>query len=167
MTDQQPINNPNRRVFVGIIVLLVIGNAIFFAWFFSNQDTNNRIAGFMNEGNAAYDARQYDDAITAYTRALNIAGDDERIYYNRALAYLANEQLTEAEADLRQAVDINADYPYAYRVLGVVQCEQGNTEAGRESIQRYLQLMGTDAAASEVVGDCPASPPTDPNDGAN
>lgn len=71
---------------------------------------------------------RYEEAAAAYSRALDLyaATDASQwfIYYARAISYERLDRWTEAEADFRQALELNPDQPQVLNYLGYSLVEQ-------------------------------------------
>ena len=94
-----------------------------------------------------------DAAVTAFTRALQIATNDPTTRFNRAYAYLQSGRLDEARADYAalQTVFTNA-YQVAYG-LGDVAWRQRQTNEAVRNYQIYLTNAPANAAEIALVRD--------------
>ena len=72
--------------------------------------------GCKEAGNKAFIARQFDEAIDLYTKAIELSGDSpSHIYFgNRANAYLEQGKLNECIADCDKAISIDVKYIKAH-----------------------------------------------------
>ncbi len=65
---------------------------------------------------------RYDDAITAYTRALDAYAEPAEeqwfLYYARGISYERSDRFEQAEADFRAALDLNPEQPQVLNYLG-------------------------------------------------
>ena len=140
-----------RNFIFGLIVLLIIVNVGFLLFSSDDLDRMNRVNGFMSEAFAAQNAGNYADAIQDFTRALNLAGEDKRIYYNRGVAYFLDDQSDAARADLNQAVALDANYALPYLVLGDLEAAAGNAQLAQAHYERYRTLIDDDPDALATV----------------
>jgi tetratricopeptide (TPR) repeat protein len=73
----------------------------------------------------------YDEAITHYTEALELASKEEHrvlVYNNRAWAWEGREDYDQAIADFTRALDIDSNYAQAYYGRGYCWLEKGESE---------------------------------------
>ena len=71
------------------------------------QSPSEDAAGYSVRGNIALNKKQYDQAISDYTRALEINPRLAEVYHNRGFAYQQNGQNDQAIADYSKALEIN------------------------------------------------------------
>ncbi len=67
-----------------------------------------------NEGNEAFKARKYDEAIRLYTEAIDLDHTSHVYYSNRAAAYLGKEAWEEAAKDGEECVHLNKNFVKGY-----------------------------------------------------
>ncbi len=70
----------------------------------------------FNQGNELFEARQYDEAIQAYTEAINLDSEHASAYYGRGKSHLESENFDSAESDFQRALRLNPDLANATRV---------------------------------------------------
>jgi len=81
----------------------------------------NIAEAYLNRGNSKFLQGKLDEAIADYTHALDLKIDRaSAAYYDRALAYVAQNRLKEAKADLEAALAEEADFKDAKDELAVV-----------------------------------------------
>lgn len=66
-----------------------------------------------------------DQAVTYYTRALEITDDDENLYYNIGRAYFERGDIDQAQEHLRKALEIAPDFEEAQKFLDYIAKNQG------------------------------------------
>jgi len=81
-----------------------------------------------NRGNSYYDVAQYDQAVSDYEMALEIAPNDPVTLSNRGAAYLELEDYEQALEDLNSALSIYPDNPVALTNRCWVHAIQGRYE---------------------------------------
>ena len=59
-------------------------------------------------------AKEYDEAINMYSRAISLASDEAAAYSNRALAYLKVKNYAKCIEDADMAISLEPDYIKAY-----------------------------------------------------
>lgn len=76
-----------------------------------------QLLGLKQEGNTAFQAKQFDKAAEAYSKALTLrpsSGFAAVIHSNRAAAYMQQQRLVDALADCGRAVALDPGYAKAY-----------------------------------------------------
>lgn len=69
-------------------------------------------------GNAALSAGKFDEAIKAYSDAINLDSSNHVLYSNRSVAYLKAGKFQEALNDGDKTIQINASWPKGYSRKG-------------------------------------------------
>ena len=72
----------------------------------------------LNRGNAYFEKGQYDQAISAYNKALEINPRFALAYYSRGLAYARMGQYDQAISNYNKALELNPKYAGAYNNRG-------------------------------------------------
>lgn len=103
-----------------------------------------------------YDS-QFEPAIAAYTRALEIAGGDRpadwRFYYVRGIALERAGRWKEAEPDFLRALELNPDQPQVLNYLGYTWVDQGvKLDEALDMIQRAVQAVPNDGYIVDSLG---------------
>jgi tetratricopeptide (TPR) repeat protein len=101
----------------------------------------NYVEALVNRGLLYYNAQQYQESIADNTTALNIssAGIKPMILVNRANALLQSGKLPEALADVNNALQLNPNYPRAYKSRAAIYQKLGQAEKAQEDLQRAGQ----------------------------
>lgn len=93
---------------------------------------------------------RFDEAIAAYTRALDLTAEGVRqrwfLYYARGIAYQLTSVWDKAEADFRSALEINPDQPQVLNNLGYGLVEE------RVKLDEALEMIERAVAASPDSG---------------
>lgn len=84
------------------------------------QSAPDNLEGFLELGHAHQDRREFSQAYQVYKRAMSICGKDHRPYYYAGVALKENKDYLEAEAMLRQAVELSPGDVTLHRALGAV-----------------------------------------------
>ena len=103
-------------------------------------------------GAAAAQLEQFDQAIIAFQKALEIRPADAQGYNNMDTAYKMQEQFEEAVNCYSKALELNPDYAEAYSNLGGVLQKQGNFEEAIASCHKSLVLNPNHAEAHYNLG---------------
>lgn len=94
-----------------------------------------------------------DEALATAILAMKYAPDNPDSFYMRGLIHEKRGEFTEAEAALRQAVQVNNTYQDVYFALGALYADHLNDQAKSvEAFRRYVDLGGTHARAHSAVG---------------
>jgi tetratricopeptide (TPR) repeat protein len=105
----------------------------------------------FGKGFATLQLKRYDDAIAAMTHVMEIATNDPTARFNRALAYLQSDRLTEARqdyAELQTAYTNNI--PVAYG-LGEIAWRTHDTNEAVRNYRLYLANAPTNTAEATNV----------------
>ncbi|CCI50315.1 unnamed protein product [Albugo candida] len=93
-----------------------------------------------NEGNEAFKAKKYAEAIAKYSDAIQL-DDSNHIYYsNRSAAYAQLEQFKEAENDAAKCIALKPDFVKAYHRYGVA----------LKGLKKYHEAMATLRAGQKI-----------------
>jgi len=60
----------------------------------------------------AYKAKDFENAVYWYSRAISISPDDAELYSERAVAYFHRKMLKESLADMDRAQELEPEKPY-------------------------------------------------------
>jgi tetratricopeptide (TPR) repeat protein len=84
--------------------------------------------------------RDYDQAIEAFTRLIQLEQNSARRYSNRAYAYGAKGDYDKAIADYTQAIKLSPENEYAYNDRGCVYCKKGDADHALEDSDKAIAL---------------------------
>ena len=100
---------------------------------------------FATKGDTLRQTERYDEAIAAYSRALDLYDDAENakwfVYYTRGIAHHQVDQWPEAESDFRAALSLRPEQPQILNYLGYSLVERG------EKMDEALDMIEIAAAA--------------------
>lgn len=109
---------------------------------------------YLSEGN-------YEEAIIAFTAAIEIDPKQARAYIGRGDAYVSSgeteENLMAAQTDYEKAIDLDASIPEAYLGLSNVYICQGNMEKASEILRNGLVATGENAFIAGRLSELGAS----------
>lgn len=91
-------------------------------------------------GNAHDRLDQFDDALAAHTRAVEIDPQSFRAWNNLGIAYFYLGNLTEAEASHKRAINLKPDYAFAHASLGAVYISRDEPEAAIQALEEAIRL---------------------------
>lgn len=94
------------------------------------------------EGNRAMAAKNFDEAISKYTQAIEL--DPSNVVYlsNRAAAYSSSSQHEKAVKDAELAIKINPDFSKSYSRLGLAKYALGDAKSAMEAYKKGLDIEG-------------------------
>lgn len=75
-------------------------------------------ASFKEQGNKFLQAKQFDEAIQAYTEAINLDPKDHVFFSNRSAAYLSKGDASSALADGQRCIELKSDWAKGYSRKG-------------------------------------------------
>ncbi|KAJ2252012.1 Small glutamine-rich tetratricopeptide repeat-containing protein 2 [Coemansia sp. RSA 455] len=105
-----------------------------------SDDDRKRADEFKAKGNSLVVTRDYQGAIEAYTKAIDLVSDNAVYFGNRAAAYSQNGDYQEAVDDAKQALDIDPGYTKGYSRLGLAYFGMGNYEDAKAAYEKGLEL---------------------------
>lgn len=107
-------------------------------------------AEWFNKGKTSFEAHNYTEAITAFTRLIEMNMRDARVYTNRGLSYARRGDYQQALRDLTRAIDLNHHQAEAYYARGLIAFIMHDIAAAQRNLQTASQL--NDALAQQVLG---------------
>ncbi len=108
-------------------------------------------------GNILRARKRYEEAITYYSRAIELLPKAERqhwsYFYSRGTCYERTKQWPKAEADLKKAMALSPDQPLVLNYLGYSWIDQGkNLKQGFELIEKAVSLKPDDGYIVDSLG---------------
>ncbi|GJP37307.1 hypothetical protein CLOM_g21733 [Closterium sp. NIES-68] len=115
------------------------------------EEDRKRADELKAQGNAAMSAKQYEEALTLYSKAISLCGGTNAIYYaNRAAAQHQLGNYMAAAEDSKRAIAVDPSYSKAYSRLGHAYKALGrHHEAIEEGFKKALQLDPSNATHKE------------------
>jgi len=104
-------------------------------------------AFYFNRGNDYVDKGKYDQAISDYTKALEINPRYFWAYVNRGTTYGRKGQYNEAISDFTKALEINPRYAAAYYNRGLAYHNRGQYDEAISDYNKALEIDPRDALA--------------------
>ncbi|NTW76207.1 MAG: tetratricopeptide repeat protein [Syntrophaceae bacterium] len=101
-----------------------------------DEEIKNGIVHYYNMlGIRNREAKNYEEAIKNYSKALLISPEDENLFYNTARAYLEQSKLNKAEAFLENALKLNPEFKEAKELFEYLQkVDQTRTDNSSNSV---------------------------------
>jgi len=100
-------------------------------------------------GNAAFQAKKYQEAVDAFTEAIKHDPSDHVFYSNRSGAYASMEEYEKAEADGAKCVELKPDWPKGYSRKGLAEFHLTKYDNAAETYKAGLKLAPEDAPLKE------------------
>eukprot|EP00294_Goniomonas_avonlea_P015934 CAMPEP_0114557490 /NCGR_PEP_ID=MMETSP0114-20121206/9859_1 /TAXON_ID=31324 /ORGANISM="Goniomonas sp, Strain m" /LENGTH=577 /DNA_ID=CAMNT_0001742783 /DNA_START=13 /DNA_END=1746 /DNA_ORIENTATION=+ len=98
-----------------------------------------------NKGNAAFSAKNFEEAIEHFTTAIGLDAGNHVLYSNRSAAYASLHKYTEALADADKCISIKPDWAKGYSRKGAAQHGLGDFEGAIETYNAGLKIEPTNA----------------------
>jgi len=83
----------------------------------------------------------YNQAITQYTRAIELQPDFAEAYNNRGYAAFSKYDGSDPLADLNRALELRSNFPHAYNTRGCSHMARGQTELALADFNRAIALQ--------------------------
>ena len=131
-----------RRTGVGLVLLFVSLASGFAAADGSNADETEHPKTFLDRGDRHVAAREFDQAIAEYTRAIALKPNFAEAYNNRAYAnYSKYDGTGDPLSDLNRAIELRPDYPHALNTRGCVYLSGGDLDRALADFSRAIELQ--------------------------
>ncbi|KAI0533676.1 hypothetical protein GGR58DRAFT_485564 [Xylaria digitata] len=91
-------------------------------------------------GNNAMAAKNFDEAIDAFTKAIELAPENHVLYSNRSAAYASKKDWTNALADAEKTTQIKADWPRGWGRKGAALHGSGDLVGAVDAYEEGLKL---------------------------
>ncbi|XP_059057915.1 RNA polymerase II-associated protein 3-like [Achroia grisella] len=102
-------------------------------------------------GNAFVKKEKWDEAISCYSRAIELVQDDAIYYANRGLCYLKKDSLHQAETDCSEALRLDPTYVKAYQRRASARERLGSLRAASQDLNEVLKLEPHNHAARKQL----------------
>ena len=99
------------------------------------------------KGKACLDKKDYDAAIVAFTRAIQLDPNNAKAYNRRGIAYEHKREHDKAIADYTEAIRLDPKYASAYYHRGVACGEKGDNDKAIADFTESIRLNPKDAKA--------------------
>ncbi len=103
-------------------------------------------------GNVLLEMGQYQGAVQAYSRAIEISSANPSHYYGRAQAYMAQKKYGKAIPDLERAYRMEPEKLELIMEAGLVHYKAGQLGKAAASVERYLGYYPDDTEARYLSG---------------
>merc|ERR1719461_1795173 len=109
------------------------------------------VADYKVAGNNLFKVGEYEKAIEQYSLAIEIDPKNERLYSNRAAAYISLENWKAAIHDAETAIELNPDFAKAFTRLGTALKGAGLWKKAEEAYEKVLNFLNDEDADWEKV----------------
>ena len=106
-----------------------------------------------NQGNAAFAAKQFDEAIDFYTKGIALEPNNPVFYSNRSACYFSKKQFQEALEDALMCVDKDAKFIKGYLRLASAQMELGKFDDAETTLKAALMIEPTNGLIGQKIKD--------------
>lgn len=105
---------------------------------------------YKQQGNAAFAAKNYEEAIDLFTKAIEVAETPNHVFYsNRSACYASLKKFTEALNDASECVKINPTWPKGYTRMGAAHIGLGDLDDAETNYKKALELDPANKIAQE------------------
>lgn len=94
---------------------------------------------------------EYEEAIAACTRAIDLGYEHTSVYLSRAISYASTDQLTLAALDCDSAIALEPDNAWALQLHGDLKLQSGDLDAAMEAFHRVRELAPDWVEPSEQI----------------
>jgi tetratricopeptide (TPR) repeat protein len=95
---------------------------------------------FLESGLTHYEKGEFDDAIPAYRKAIELQPNDAHAHYNLGVALLEKGEPREASSSFETAIRLQPDFAEAYNSFGLAEQELGQTEEAIAAYRKAVEL---------------------------
>lgn len=106
---------------------------------------------YKAQGNAAFSAKDFPAAITAFTEAIKLDGNNHILWSNRSAAYASLRKYQEALDDAKKCVSLKPDWAKGYQRLGAAHHGLRDYEEACDAYDKGLQIDPTNASLKESL----------------
>jgi len=108
-----------------------------------------KAAAAKAKGNAAFQAKDYQEAIKHFTEAIGFDASDHVFFSNRSACYASLEKYDKALEDGKECVKLKPDWPKGYTRKGLAEFFLKEYDAAAETYKAGLKLAPEDATLKE------------------
>jgi len=110
---------------------------------------SERAKAFKEQGNQFFKNKDYNKAIDAYTKAINLNPMDPTYYGNRAACYLAMHQLEKCVDDSNDAINLDPNFVKGWVRKGRALYYLGRFKEAKQSLQKARDLDSNDSTVRQ------------------
>ena len=138
-------NTVNKSIWIILPIVLLF----LFSYAFAQQkQIESRDAAFyINRGFSYLDSKQYDQAISDFTKALEINPMLANVHFVRGTAYYYKGQYDQALSDYNKAIELNPRLADAYKGRGAIYIKKEQYDRAISDYNKVLELNPSDYEA--------------------
>jgi stress-induced-phosphoprotein 1 len=114
---------------------------------------SEKAAQFKDQGNKYLQAKQYDEAVRAYTEAINLNPFDHVYFSNRSAAYLSKGDNDHALIDAERCIKLNASWPKGYSRRGAALHAMRKYNDAIAAYEEGLKIAPTDQGLKDGLAE--------------
>ncbi|QPG75035.1 hypothetical protein FOA43_002375 [Brettanomyces nanus] len=107
-----------------------------------SEETKQRAEAHKLEGNKAMARRDFEEAISNYTKAIELDSTNAVYLSNRAAAYSSIRSHELALEDAKKAIEVNPDYAKAWSRMGLAKYAMGDAQGAMEAYEQGMKVEG-------------------------
>lgn len=112
---------------------------------------------FKQKGNTAFQAKQFEEAVAAFTKAIELSPEPNHVLFsNRSAAYVSMGKFFEGLQDAEECTSINPSWAKGFNRVGAAQLGLGDYDEASKAYQKALDLDPANAMAKEGLKDIDA-----------
>ncbi|KAG0656584.1 Hsp90 cochaperone [Monosporozyma unispora] len=105
---------------------------------------------YKQQGNAAFAAKNYQEAIDLFTKAIEVSETPNHVFYsNRSASYASLKKFNEALKDAEECVKINPTWPKGYTRIGAAHIGLGDLDDAESNYKKALEMDPNNKIAQE------------------
>ncbi|KAI8826796.1 uncharacterized protein EV422DRAFT_11060 [Fimicolochytrium jonesii] len=112
---------------------------------------------FKSQGNQAFSAGQFEEAIKFFSQAIELDGNNHVLYSNRSASYASLKNYEAALKDAEKTVEIKPDWPRGYSRKGAALHGLGDLEQAAEVYKAGLQVDPNNAPLKKALDEVEAA----------
>ncbi|KAI5999397.1 hypothetical protein F5J12DRAFT_848027 [Pisolithus orientalis] len=118
------------------------------------SDSSPPKEAIKEQGNSAFKAKQYTEAVELYTKAIDMSPAEPSYLTNRAAAHMALKRFRPALVDCQQAATLQSDNPSSKTLIRLARCQLalGESESALKSLCTALSLEPSNTTALQLQG---------------
>jgi len=136
----------------GIILIIIVPLLLSCATTQQMRSDSTGAEFYLNQGMDYGKKGQYDEAISDFTKAIEIDPRSAEAYAKRGWAYSAKNQFDKAISDLNKALEINPKFAGAYAIRGLAYFSKNEIEKAWNDINKAQEMgLKIDTATLDMV----------------
>ncbi|KAL5508682.1 hypothetical protein ACEPAH_6303 [Sanghuangporus vaninii] len=140
------------RLLPSCLTLLVLSLVVSLQVQADQQHLAPELQPLINRANTYLTTGQFNDAVKAYSEAIDQAPSDYILYYKRATAYYSLSRHSNALADFDKVLELtNGNFDKALLMKARIHAREGDWSAARDALKKYTSRVKSDASAGDLL----------------